>query len=181
MCSLIAAATVAGIGMQAYSTKKQIDAKNQSHEYNAMVAEQNQGMAQQEAQFARAKAADAIARGKEEHRQILRRGEVEKGAQRAGFAASGVSLGSGSVSDVLIQTESEIGYEAAVATTNASREAWYDRVQGVNADRRASNYGLAAQGERSQKSGWMLPVATSILGGATDAYEQGIWGSKVRT
>ena len=73
--------------------------------------------------LARAQAADAIARGSAEAAQRVAQAKQEAGAQRAGYAAQGVNVGTGSAAATQASTGFLGALDAATIRANAYREA----------------------------------------------------------
>lgn len=96
------------------------------------------------AQIADLQAADALERGalSEEHYREMVRGVI--GQQRAGFAAQGVDVASGSALDVQADAAQLGELDALQIRQNAMREAWGYKVQA---------YDLRARGEIARKTG----------------------------
>lgn len=113
-----AAATVAATAYAGYS-------QHQMGKYQAQVAKNNAVVQEQLAQ-------DALKRGAEAERRHRVRVDQIKGQQRAGFAASGVVVDSGSALDTLEDT-AELGeLDALTIRADAEREAHGYRVGASN-------------------------------------------------
>lgn len=127
-------------------------AQRQLADYNAEVAEMQ--------------ANDALARGAEEearHRVNVRR---MVGSQRAGLAAQGVDISSGSALDIQADTAQMGELDALTIRANAAREAWGFKVQAVD---------LRQRGLIAEQTGYMNAEATRIAGkaGATSTLISG--------
>lgn len=131
--------------------------------YGAYSADQageaQEKLSRRNASMIEASAADSLARGEEEVLATKRRIRRTIGSQRAGFAAQGVDVGTGSALD--IQNESrELGeVDIAQVRKNAFREAWNLNTQAANT-RLAGTY--ARRASRNQ-------VAGTLLGGVGQA------------
>lgn len=130
-----AALVIAASAVQAYGQVQQGQAA-------AQVGRNNRIMANYAAD-------NAIAQGEEAAAAAIRKGEAVKGAQRAGFAGSGVDVNFGTAMDLQQQTDFFAQTDAATARTNARRDAWSMRYQGAMAEaegkaaRRNANLGAA--------------------------------------
>jgi hypothetical protein len=123
------ALTGAQMFQQYKSGKNQADAIKEAAAYQAKIQEINAIASKQQA-------ADALFRGEESANAY--RGQVRKleGEQRAGFAASGVDVSSGSAAKALADTAEFGELDAITIKRNAIREA-----HGIKVD--AANAGLA--------------------------------------
>lgn len=117
-------------------------------EYNAGVAD--------------LQAKDALQRGQIEESQF--RSEVRGviGAQRAGFASSGVDVNSGSARDVAVDARRLGEADALQIRKNAEREAFGFRAEAEDLRRSAK---VARLGGQAQKSAAYWGAAGSVLGG----------------
>lgn len=129
---------ILGTGFQAYGAYRSAQAQKAQSEYQAGVARNNQIIAERNAQ-------DAIKRGQaEEARHRLQVAQL-KGTQRSVLAASGVELDDGSALDILGDT-AELGeLDALTIRSNAEREAYQARVQGMNYAAEAGLHSYAAE------------------------------------
>lgn len=78
----------------------------------------------QEARLLELQAEDALARGRVESANVLRKGRFVKGAQHAGYAGQGVAVGTGTAAAVQAETDQMSGMDALTVQNNAFREAW---------------------------------------------------------
>lgn len=125
----------------------------QAQQQGAATAEANL----QNAAFADAAANDAIKRGEFESDQsrIDTRGMI--GAQRAGFAANGVDVNSGSAADIQDDTAALGELDALTIKNNAAREAWGYRKQSQQYQQTARN---AQRSARSSMFGSLLTAGS---------------------
>lgn len=149
---------VAGTLMGAAGAIQSGNAAKAAGDYNAQVAENNKIVAERQA-------ADALARGQIAEDEQRRKTMAIKGAQRAALGASGVALDSGSPLDILGDTAAFGELDALTIRSNAEREAYGYRVQGMNFEAEA---GLArAQGKAAQTAGYVGAGGTLLSGLAT--------------
>lgn len=139
-------------GLSAYGSYKQQQAQNKAAEYNARLSER-------QADISRMKAADARKRGERNEQEHRMQVSQLEGAQRAGFAASGVSVGSGSVIDTLADTNYFGEMDALDIRHAAQMEAW-------EYENQASAYTADAANQRTTKGSPGLAATTSILSSA---------------
>lgn len=152
--------TAANTAVSFLGQRKQANATEAQGAYEAAADRQNAGLADQQA-------ADAIARGSiEENRQrLVTRHEI--GSTRAGLAASGVDIGSGSALDVQ-GSEAAIGeLDALTIRNNAAREAWGYNVDAIK-DRQAAK--LAEMGGKNAAAGIRNASVSTLLTGAAQTY-----------
>lgn len=116
-------------------------------EYNARVAE--------------AQGDDALLRGTEEEQRFRSTVRGLIGSQRAGFAAQGVNVGSGSAVDVQADAAYLGELDALTIRSNAQREAWGFRVQAEDARLGAA---AARRGGRSAQTAGRFGAAATVLG-----------------
>jgi hypothetical protein len=110
MCNPVVAVMVVSAVMAAKSASDQAKAQKDAANFNA--------------QFDERRAQDALERGKQEvFKSRLKQAQVV-GAQRAGLAARGLSLGEGSPLAILTETKYLGDFDAATIQTNAERDAW---------------------------------------------------------
>lgn len=159
MCDLVTGLMVASTAIGAAGQIQTGRAQNAAAQYQAQVATINAG-------FAEKRAADALARGREEEARVRREGAQLQGQQTAQMAAAGLDLGFGSPLDVLIDTATGIELDALRTRRNAALEA-------EDFDRQAWNYradaGMSrAEGKNAQTAGY-IGAAGSILSGGAQA------------
>ena len=155
---------VAGAGYGAYSAKKQAG-------YAADVADENarQGLVA---------AADAINRGDIEADAQRLRTRLLIGQQRAGFAASGVEVGSGSPLSTTQDAAMFGEMDVLTIKNNAEREAW-----GYQAD--AANFRSQARANRlagnANAGATLLTGASSALGQYSAGLQSGTFSTRRTT
>lgn len=147
--------SVLGMGMQVMGSMQQGQAQKQQAEYQAAVARNNQIIANQQA-------ADAERRGAEAEKNQRVKTQMQIGTQMAKFGGSGVELNDGSPVDIFADTAAAGEYDALTVRSNAQREAWGHRVQGMNAGAQAGLYDL--QGANAERAGNMGAGASLLTG-----------------
>lgn len=120
----------------------------------AEIAESNRQMAQLSAE-------SAFRQGEGQIAQLTYRAGQIKGSQRAGYAASGVRLGSGSASEVMASTDVMKELDVATTRMNALSAAWGFRNQALQ----ASASGATFRGMASGTSGIGAAVGSLLEGG----------------
>ncbi|WP_313338504.1 virion core protein, T7 gp14 family [Stutzerimonas nitrititolerans] len=119
-----------------------------------------EAMAEQNAAYKEAAARDAEKRGAVDADRYRRNVGQLIGTQRAGFAANGIDVNSGTAAEIQDDT-AEIGeFDALTIANNAAREAWGYR---VGADNDRMNAKMSKSNARSAATG-------SILGGVGSAF-----------
>jgi len=166
--NVAAGIAAAGIGLSAFGTYKGVKAENQANAYNAQIAANNQLIAEQGASLDEQRAAQAIEAGRVAEEQFRQKGEQLKGTQRAGFAASGVQVDTGSALDVAEDTAELTELDALTIRHNAALQAFDFNMEARNKRLKGQQYGQEAAllSSRSRRSA-ALPVATSLLTGAS--------------
>ena len=154
------AATAAGAAAQAA-------AQRQAATYQAAVAQNNAKLAEANAKYTEGVGDTKVAAKQEQTSQML-------GAERAGLAASGIELDSGSALRLQEDTTRLGAIDAGTIRANAARDAYGFRTQGVN---------FAAARSQDEAAG-NLDAFSSIISGASsvsakwNAYKQnGTFGS----
>lgn len=157
-----------GLGLQVFgqlkagnAAKKAAESAAKREEYNAQVAE--------------LQADDALARGREQ--QGLQQAQVRRmvGTQRAGFAAQGIDVGSGSAADVQADTTYLGELDRLTIGNNAAREAWGYRVE---AEDRRMAADVARKGGQAAQTASRWDAANTVVGGASMMMDRYGWGSK---
>lgn len=148
-----------GIGTAASVYGKIQEGKAQSNQlkYQSAVDRNNQIISTRQAD-------DAIQRGKIEEENVRRRTQAIKGEQRAAYAANGIDLGSDAVVDTLADTAMLGELDALTTRSNAEREAYGFKVQGMNYGASAQNNTMAA---KNTKSASRIGAMTTLLSGAS--------------
>lgn len=154
MCELTTIATIGSAVMSAYGSYQESKAQKQQAEYQAAVARNNQIIADRNA------------------KEIEKRGEIEANRYRAqvrqkmadqmvGLAGQGVDVTTGTSIDLLADS-AELGeLDAQTIRSNASREAYNQRVAGMNYGAQAGLYQSQADNQSPLMSG-----VSSLLSGA---------------
>jgi len=154
--SLAATALSGAVGV--YGAVKSGQAQNAQARYQSAVERNN-------AKIAGWQAEDATKRGQiEEQRQRLATARL-RGAQRAGMAANGIEIDSGSPLDVLMDTASLGELDALTIRSNAEREAYGFRSQGGNLMAQAGLTRMA--GRNAQTAGYIGAGSTLLSSAAT--------------
>lgn len=135
-------AQAVGVVGKAYASIEQTNATRAALKAQASVDDAN-------AQIGEWQAADALQRGQRAEQTVRQRTAGLKGTQRAGFAANGVTLDSGSVLDVLTATDYMGERDAQTARINAEKEAWAYRVGATNNRNEARLLGSVKPGSGS--------------------------------
>lgn len=149
----MAAAAAAGPIMQGYGNYLSGQAQSEAYDYQAQVAENNVQVAKQQGAY------DAS--------RMMVMASKKIGSQEAGFAASGVSLQSGSAMAVLASS-------AATAELDRQNILHGADIKAVNFANQASIDRIAA---KNTKSASLLGLAAGGIGGAGSAYANSIAGS----
>jgi hypothetical protein len=156
------AATVASGAIGAYGAIQSGQAQKKQARYQAGVERNNSQIATWQAQ-------DATQRGQiEEQRQRLATARL-RSSQRAGMAANGVELDSGSPLDVLMDTAQLGELDALTIRSNAEREAYGFRSQSGNLMAQA---GLTQMAGRSAQTAGFIGAGSTLLSSAATAYDR---------
>lgn len=150
------AVSVLGVIGQANAAQGQAQAQKNAAEYNATMAEYS--------------AQDSERRAQQEAISIGRKGQAMQGAQRAGYAASGIDVSSGSARNVIGQTQILSKADQDTARYNGAMQAWSARAGGAQQQAAADNIDPGMTG------------ATTLLAGAgkvaSQWYDSGFFGKK---
>lgn len=145
-----AASTAATVG----SAVVQANAQEKANAYQAQVASNNQKTAEANAEYSLQVGDTKVAAKQQQTSQML-------GAERAGLAASGVDLDSGSPLRLQKDTATLGQVDADTIRSNAARDAYGYRTQGLN-------FGIVAQQDRTAGNldafGDILTGASSVAG-----------------
>jgi hypothetical protein len=160
MCDPITAvvATVASTTIGAYGQYQAGQAAKQAGDYNAAIARNNQIIAERAA-------VDAEKRGEIAADEQRRKTARIAGAQRAAFGSSGLALDSAYSMDILGDTAAFGELDALTIKSNAQREAYGYRVQGMNYA--AEEVMSRVRGKNANTAGMISAASTLIGGGAT--------------
>lgn len=142
-----------GTGVSAYAAYENVQSQNRAADYNAKMQNRN-------AEIANNQATDAIARGDIAEKQHRLQVSQMVGTQRAGYGSSGLLVDEGTPGMVTEDTRGFGTLDALTIRRNAAVEA-------ADLQNRAGGY--AAQGSlfSSSKSNAALPLAGSLLSGAS--------------
>ena len=151
------AGTAAGFLMQAYGQRQSAKAQAGQYQYQAAVDRNNKIIADRQAE-------DAVKRGEAAEEEHRRKVQAIKSDQRVGFASRGIDLGSDVVVETLSDTAMLGELEALTIRSNAAREAYGYRVQGMNYEASAGNNALAA---KNAKSAGKTAMFSTLLSGAS--------------
>jgi len=151
------ATTAIGFGLQMYGQSQAAKAQAGQYQYQAAVDRNNKIIADRQAE-------DAIKRGDAEEDEHRRKVAAIKSDQRVGFASRGIDLGSDVVTDTLSDTAMLGELDALTIRSNAAREAYGYRVQGMNYEASAGNNALAA---KNAKSAGKTAMFSTLLSGAS--------------
>lgn len=178
MCIPVAAAATAsliltGVGTAAsmYGQMQQGKAQQGMYNYQAGVDRNNKIISDRYAN-------DAIERGKEAEAEQRRKTQQIIANQRVGFAANGIDLGSDVISETLSDSAMLGELDALTVRSNAAREAYGYKVQGMNYEASAQNSILAGKNARSAgrtaAMSTLLSGAASVGGSYTDFKSKGV-------
>jgi hypothetical protein len=155
-----AAAGVAGAGIAYLGAQQSATAASNSDKYNAEVAANNQTMANQAASA-------ALQQGNAAQVQAAYQENVLIGQQKAGLAANGIDVGSGTAVDLLSDTKSQGELDQLSITNNAQRAAAGFTNQGINYQNTETADNAAA--EASLTAGEYQGASSLVTGAGTVA------------
>lgn len=151
---LTAASTMA----QANAAKQQAQAQAQAAEWNAGIMEENAGLQDIMAQQTQEMGKHKIALAREEGRQKIE-------TQRAGYAASGVKVDTGSPLDVIAEQAGKNKYQQDMIQYDADLSAWGYKTQAYNLRQQATM-------TRATKTSPNQAYLTSLLSGGANLFNQ---------
>lgn len=154
-----------GIGLSAAGTATQSYASYQQAVADNMAAQWNANLMGQNAALQDIRAEQTLEAGRHNVAVARREGRLAIEDQRAGFAASGVKVDSGSALDVVAEQAGRNRYDQDMLRYNAELAAWGHRVEGDNLRQQAM---LTAATKRSP---WQAAGAT-LLSGGTSLFNQ---------
>ncbi|MGY4333194.1 hypothetical protein ACVWWG_007611 [Bradyrhizobium sp. LB7.2] len=160
MCELMTALTIGSTILGAAGAVQQGQAAAASGRYNAQVSDMNATLADRRAKDALDRGAIAEQRKRQEVAGFV-------GKQTAAMAANGVDLSFGSPLDTLTDTAIMGELDALTIRTNANRESYDYRVQGVS--QRSQAVMQRAQADSAETGGY-LKAGGTILAGGGQAY-----------
>ena len=142
---------LAGIGLSALGSYNQQKTQNAYLKYQASMNRIN-------ARLANMSAESALRAGEKQQQQIMTQTAKLKGAQKTGYAASGIDLASRSVQNVLNETDYLGEVDKNQAAANALTNAWGYRLQATNFENNAN----IQQSQR--RSPWGAALSTAVGG-----------------
>ncbi len=173
--ALATALAIGSLAIGAYSTIRQQKAIKDAGKAENKAAQAQAGLLDYNAQIADAQAADAVTRGQEEENRYRQGVRTLVGSQRAGFAAQGVDIGTGSALDVQGDTAFLGELDALTIRTNAAREAWGHRASATDLRNRArvtrETGVFAEQGARAAGNAALIGGVGNIIGGTANLLE----------
>lgn len=147
-----------GTGFSAASSWRAGNAQKNIADYNASIADMNAGVNDTRAQ-------DAIDRGGIAETIKRRTTRALIGSQRAGLAAQGIDVNSGSAVDVQADSAYYGELDALTIRTDAAREAWGYKVEAAND--RATAQDERYQGKLAQQAGRNAAIGTILSTGGS--------------
>lgn len=166
-----ASATYAGAIGRAEDERLNAKAYELQGEWDAKANERN-------ARLSELDAVDTETAGNRAGANAFKEGRRVQGAQRAGFAAGGVDVNSGSAADVQADTQTLSALDVLTIKNNASREAYGLRTQsrGYSSAAEHSRYmgQSAAYGARSRARQTLLAGGISALDNITSSVKSGM-------
>lgn len=154
---------VAGLAMSAYGMYNQSKAAQGEADYQAGVARNNQIIANRNAE-------SIEKQGEMEANQYRARVRQMQADQTVGLAGQGVDVSEGTSVDLLADT-AELGeFDAQVIKSNAGREAYNAKVQGMNYESQAGLYDA-----KSSSQNPLFSAGTTLLSGAGQVADR--WNS----
>ena len=136
----------AGAVGQAYGAWSSAQGTKAAMQSQATIAETQAQIAELNAEGAEFNAQQSLLAGQRREQNVRLKGAQLKSTQRAGMAANGIDLGSGSAVNVLTTTDLMSEEDANAVKLDAVRSAWGYRTQ-------ATNYVNEAIGKRTQAYG----------------------------
>ncbi len=128
----------AGAYIDAQNARDKAKLQERSAASQKIANEAQAQLADNNAQLANWQAADALYRAGMSVRNSRTNTRLLKGAQRTAFAKSGVALDSGSVANILTDTDVLGEEDAQTKAFNGEREAWALRMQALDSRNRAA-------------------------------------------
>jgi hypothetical protein len=156
LAAVSAVAAVAGAGVAYVGAQNSAQATANADQYNEEIAANNQ-------QQANAAATAALQQGQVAQQQKANQEDVLLGQQKAGLAANGVDVGSGTAVDLLGDTKAAGEFDQLTITNNAQREAAGYTNQGINYQNQAV---VEQQLAASTLQGGALKADSSLITGA---------------
>tara|TARA_R110000851_G_scaffold5398_1_gene22362 strand:- start:5115 stop:5663 length:549 start_codon:yes stop_codon:yes gene_type:complete len=148
------AASIAGMAMSAYGAYQGSEAKKDTANYQAGVARNNKIISDRNA-------AAITKQGVEESNRYRAKVRQMEANQMVGLVGQGVDLTEGSSIDLLADTAGLGEFDAQVIESNANREAYNAKVQGMNYESQAGLYKAKANAQSPA-----FAAGTSLLSSA---------------
>lgn len=148
----------AGLASNTYASYQQAKADEYAAEWNAGIMEEN-------AKVKELLAGQALQAGEHEVAALQRSGKQTIETQRAGYAASGVKVDSGSALDVVAEQAGLNQYDQDMAKYNAELAAWGHNME-------AANLRQQAEMTKATKRSPAAAAMGSFLSGGTSLYNQ---------
>ena len=136
--AVLTALAIGSLALSAFGAVKQGKATKQAGKLANEAAQAQAGIIDYNAAVADQQAADALTRGQEQEQQVRSATRQVIGSQRAGYAAQGVDVGSGSAADTQADAAFLGELDALTVATNAAREAHGFAVQATDLRNRAN-------------------------------------------
>lgn len=156
------AASAAGAGVAYLGAQSTAAAQSNADKYNAEVSANNQTMANQAA-------VTAQQQGAVQQQQKAYQEDVLIGQQKAGFAANGIDVGSGTAVDLMSDTKAAGELDQLSITNNAARTAQGFQNQGISYQNQAA--ADEASSAATLQAG-ALKGASSLITGAGQVSQQ---------
>lgn len=154
-----------GIGLAAASTAADSYAAYQQAKSEQLAADWNASIMEDNANIKELQAQQALKMGEHEQAIAKRDGALLIEQQRAGFAAAGVKIDTGSALDVVAEQAGRNKYDQDMIDYNSKLSAWGYNVEAAN---------LRQQAAMTRATGKSpgVAAATSLLSGGTSLYNQ---------
>jgi hypothetical protein len=163
--AMTAVSTALGMAGQMVQANQQEKSARAQAEYNSQVAANEAATQRQLAQ-------NEIAKGAAERSQQQRNAARQMGEMRANIGASGLTMDSGSMTDLLAESATEHQYDSNIINANAANAAWQHQVGETNAlnNQAFADYQKANAG--AGRFGNMLSAGGTLLGGVATGIGQ---------
>jgi hypothetical protein len=166
------ASTAIGTGVKAYAAKKQADAQKEAALYKADQYYRNSILAEEQADKAERLASLSVRAGYKEENKFRQAIEEMRGSQKSAYAASGVSVSSGSALETMIDTRRQGEDDALTIRYNAKlqSEEYQDVAKGYRTQ--AEEYRNAAKFLKEKEYDPGLQIGSTVLTGANQLTQQ---------
>lgn len=158
--SFLAALSLAQGAMQFAGAYSQSRAAKAQAKYQKSIYDTNAYMSELQAE-------DALSRGNTEARRVQGTAERVRGTQRAGYAAQGVAVNSGTPAAIQQESATMGELDALTVKNNAWREAWGYRVQ---ADDLRARGDMALRAGRNEAGNTILTGGMNALSSVVQGY-----------